>query len=285
MSPRRSHRPPVPPGLKLLTGGLALFTTVALATSLISWEPPLVEVPMEYPSPIFARTPIPLPEWPNLAPPPAPPSPPLIDITGLLRSGLERFDLPVPAALAPAPTPGHGPPPVLVPVGSDTNLALGRPVRSSTTFPLIGSLEIITNGNIGHGYDNLVEIGPDHAWIEIDLGAEYRVDGLHIFRFTDHTSAAYRATVIEIDTQPHPGIPPTGPDTASTAVVVHNSDDLNSIGLGTGNHRAYVEPHYGHYMRIKPVVGRYVRIHTHGNACDPLTRYREIKVYGAAVSR
>lgn len=269
------RRAPVPAGLKLLTTLLGLLTVLALGLSLLPPRPPLVEVPMEYPPPMFVTTPLPPLDWPNLEPLP---TDSWFQPRAWLNDLADRFDLPLPAALQ-RRHPAAGPPPVMVPAGSDVNIALGRPVRSLCGAPIIGSLDMITDGDFRPYCTNVVEIGPEHTWIEIDLGAEHVIHGLHIFRHSLRLTDAYRATVIEIDSTPMPD-GATVREGRRTGTILHNSDDLNALGFGRGRHLAYRETHHGRFFRVNGVRGRYVRIHSNGDNNDPLTRYHEVKVYG-----
>src|SRR5436190_22339775 len=58
-------------------------------------------------------------------------------------------------------------PPFLAPVGT-TNVAKGKPVKSSVTDPTIGELEMITDGDKVGTDGSYVELGPGVQWVVIE---------------------------------------------------------------------------------------------------------------------
>ena len=64
--------------------------------------------------------------------------------------------------------------PFLAPKGTK-NVALKRPVTASDMEPVIGTLDLITNGSKEAVEDAYVELGPNVQWVQIDLGAQYNI--------------------------------------------------------------------------------------------------------------
>ena len=64
--------------------------------------------------------------------------------------------------------------PFLAPKGAK-NVALKRPVTASDMEPVIGTLDLITNGSKEAVEDAYVELGPNVQWVQIDLGAQYNI--------------------------------------------------------------------------------------------------------------
>ena len=52
-----------------------------------------------------------------------------------------------------------------------TNLALKKKVTSSDMAPIIGELELVTDGDKEGADGSFVELGPGKQWVQIDLGA------------------------------------------------------------------------------------------------------------------
>ena len=61
------------------------------------------------------------------------------------------------------------PPPVMVPAGTKL-LSRGTPVTSSDKNILIGTLDLVTNGDKEALQWKRVELGPGVQWVQIDLG-------------------------------------------------------------------------------------------------------------------
>ena len=60
--------------------------------------------------------------------------------------------------------------PFMVPVGTKL-LSLKKPVKSSDTQPVIGELEMVTDGEKEGGDGYFIELGPGKQWVQIDLGS------------------------------------------------------------------------------------------------------------------
>ncbi len=65
-------------------------------------------------------------------------------------------------------------PPFLAPIGT-TNIALGKPVTSSDDEPIIGEIEMITDGDKEAADGSYVELGPLQQHVTIDLSAIHEI--------------------------------------------------------------------------------------------------------------
>lgn len=169
-----------------------------------------------------------------------------------------------------------------LPAGATQNVALGKPVTSSDRFPIIGELELITDGDTGGGDGSYVELGPDLQWVQIDLEQEHDIYAIHVWHY--HKNAlAYIDVIVQISTEEE--FQNEDGTSADHVVTVFNSDHDGSSGLGlpAGTDPAYVETNHGRVMMVDGVRGRFVRLYSNGNTNDPLNHYVEVMVYGKPV--
>lgn len=120
---------------------------------------------IELPKPLFAGTPKPVGDIPNLEAPLTEP-----------RKAL------------------------LVPKGTKL-LSHGQSVSSSDDWPIIGDLEFITDGDKEGEEGYYVELGPDLQWAQIDLGEESVIQAIVVWHF--HAEArVYHDVIVEISNDP-----------------------------------------------------------------------------------
>ncbi|MCX6967472.1 MAG: discoidin domain-containing protein [Verrucomicrobia bacterium] len=159
----------------------------------------------------------------------------------------------------------------MVPAGT-VNLALKKPVTSSDSEPLLGSLDLITDGDKAADEGCFVELGPNKQWVQIDLGAKSDIYALWVWHF--HSQArAYKDVIVQVSDDA---------DFIDGVETVFNNDDDNSSGMGVGKDFAYIETNEGHLIPAKEggVRGRYVRLYSAGNTTNALNHYIEVEVYG-----
>lgn len=163
-------------------------------------------------------------------------------------------------------------PPFLAPVGTQ-NVALGKPVSSTDEEPIIGEIELITDGDKEAIDGSFVELGPFLQHVTIDLEDEYEIYAIAVWHYHQQPRA-YLDVVVQV-----------AQDRDFTAGVktVFNNDRDNSTGLGVGKDIHYVETHYGKLIDAKAVQGRYVRLYSNGNSSDGQNHYIEVEVYGRPV--
>jgi hypothetical protein len=159
--------------------------------------------------------------------------------------------------------------PFYVPKGTSL-LSLNKPVTSSDSLPVIGELEMITDGEKSGGDGYFVELGPAPQWVQIDLGAPHPLHAILVWHY--HSQArVYRDVVVQVsdDSAFKKGV-----------TTVFNSDHDNSSKLGAGPDKEYIEVAEGRLIDPKGVKGRYVRLYSNGNTTNDLNHYVEVEVYG-----
>lgn len=192
-----------------------------------------VPLEIELPKPLFVGTPVPV-QLPNLEKP---------------RAG-KRPDL-------------------MVPAGTEL-LSRDKPVTSSDTFPIIGEIEFVTDGDKEGVDGTFVELGPRLQWVQIDLEQPAAIAAIVVWHF--HAQArVYHDVIVQV-----------ADDEAFTQNVrtLYNNDHDNSAGLGAGKDLAYVETNEGRLIEGKGEVARYVRLYSNGNTTDELNHYVEVEVFG-----
>lgn len=159
--------------------------------------------------------------------------------------------------------------PFYVPAG--TKLVSGkRPVRSSDQNPVIGELDMITDGEKSGADGYFVELGPGRQWIQIDLGASYALHAILAWHY--HAQArVYRDVIVQVSDDR---------DFNKNVTTVFNNDHDNSARLGAGPDKEYIEVAEGRLFDPKGARGRFVRMYSSGNTANDLNHYVEVEVYG-----
>ena len=152
------------------------------------------------------------------------------------------------------------------------NVALGKPVDSTDELPVIGDLEMITDGDKEAADDSYVELGPFKQHVTIDLGSEHNIYAIVVWHFHKNP-IVYFDVVVQISSEPNFVKPNT----------VFNNDIDNSLKFGVGKNMHYVETSEGKHIDDKGSRGRYVRLYSQGNTQNDLNHYIEVEVYGKAV--
>jgi len=163
---------------------------------------------------------------------------------------------------------GRARPPFLAPVGT-VNLALGKPVDSSDKEPIIGEMEMVTDGDKEGGDGSFVELAFGKQWVQVDLKQKARIYAIVVWHY--HAQArAYRDVIVKIADDPD----------FITSKTVFNNDHDNSAGMGIGSHKGYVETSEGKLIDCKGVEGRYVRLWSQDSTAGEGNHYIEVAVYG-----
>ena len=159
--------------------------------------------------------------------------------------------------------------PFYVPKGTRL-LSLNKPVTSSDDFPVIGELDMITDGEKSGGDGYFVELGPAPQWVQIDLGASHPLYAILVWHY--HTQArVYRDVVVQVSDDPA---------FKKGVTTVFNNDHDNSSKLGAGKDKEYIEVAEGRLFDPEGAKGRYVRLYSNGNTTNDLNHYVEVEVYG-----
>lgn len=158
---------------------------------------------------------------------------------------------------------------LMVPAGT-VNLAEGKEVTSSDSFPIIGDLPFVTDGDKDGSDGCYVELGPELQWVQIDLGASHDIYAIALWHFHSQ-SRVYYDVVIQVSDDP---------EFKTGVKTVFNNDHDNSAGLGGGKDREYVETNKGRLIEAKDIKGRYVRLYSNGSTSTDMNHYIEVEVYG-----
>lgn len=210
--------------------------TLLLAAGVSAGDADLKPIPLELPEPMFVGTPQNL-NVPNLEKP----------------LGKARPDF-------------------LAPAGTE-NVAFEKPVASTDDFPIIGEIEMITDGDKEAGDGSYVELGPFVQRVTIDLEAEYAIYAVVIWHF--HKQARiYFDVIVQVSNDP---------EFKEGVTTIFNNDHDNTSKLGRGNDMNYVETAEGKLIDAKGVEARYVRCCSRGNSNNDLNHYIEVEAYGKPV--
>ncbi|MDZ7724907.1 MAG: hypothetical protein U5R06_19385 [candidate division KSB1 bacterium] len=159
--------------------------------------------------------------------------------------------------------------PFLAPKGTE-NVALGKPVTSTDDFPIIGEIDMITDGDKEAADGYYVELGPFEQHVTVDLEDVYTLYAVVLWHFHKQPRV-YFDVIIQTATDA---------DFTENVNILFNNDIDNSIGLGTGEDKHYVETSEGKLVDAKGVKARYVRFYSNGNNNNDLNHYIEAAVYG-----
>jgi hypothetical protein len=219
-----------PSGKKWKQAGILLL---AIAGILPSFSQNLQPVHIKLPKPMFVGTP-----------------------QNICAYGLEKpLGKPRPLFLAPAGT---------------RNLALGKPVTSSDSEPVIGDLAMVTDGDKEAPDGSFVELGPFRQHVTIDLLKPAVIYAVVVWHYHKQP-AVYNDVVVQ-----------TADDAAFQKNVrtLFNNDHDNSSKLGAGKDKNYVETAEGKLIDAGGVTGRFVRLTSNGNSSSDVNHYIEVDVYG-----
>ena len=172
----------------------------------------------------------------------------------------------VPRLAKPRPGPR---PPFLAPPGT-TNVARGKPVTSSDPNPVVGSLDMITDGDKEAADGSFVELGPFSQHVAIDLQERCEIFAIVVWHYHQQPRV-YFDVVVQVSNDPR---------FRRGVGTVFNNDIDNSAGLGQGRDLHYTETNEGKLIDTKGMQGRYVRLHSRGNTSDEQNHYIEVEVYG-----
>ena len=159
-------------------------------------------------------------------------------------------------------------PTFLVPEGT-VLLSKGKPVTSSDENPIIGTLDLVTDGEKEAGEGYYVELMDGLQWVQIDLGESAAIHAIAVWHFHSQRRA-YHDVIVQISDDPE----------FKTSTTVFNNDYDDSAQMGKGSDRPYVESRYGIIIDGKGAKGRFVRLYSQGNTSNDMNHYIEVEVYG-----
>ena len=204
------------------------LTVAVLLAATAAFAEDKVPLKTDLPKPLFVGTPVPIKDVPNLEP----------------EQKAKRPDF-------------------LIPTGA-VNLAKGKKVTSSDNEPVVGTLDLITDGDKEGDEGSWVELGPGKQWVQIDLEKEAEISAVLVWHFHSQ-KRVYRDVVVQISNDPK------------------FEKDVNTIfdnTPGTGKDLAYVETYEGKLIDAKGAKGRYVRLYSRTNTTNKLNHYIEVEVWG-----
>ncbi|MFC1780659.1 hypothetical protein ACFLZ8_00155 [Planctomycetota bacterium] len=163
-------------------------------------------------------------------------------------------------------------PPFLAPAGT-TNVALGKSVKSSDKFIIIGDIDYVTDGNKDTTDGNPVQLAPGVQNVTIDLGQMCDIYAVVIWHLHNQEHIFFDVVV------------QTSKDDffVENVQTLFNNDIDNSAGQGLGEDKHYIETNKGQLIDAKGVTGRYVRLYSNGYALGSSNYYCEVEVYGKPV--
>ena len=192
-----------------------------------------IKLEIELPKALFTGTPVPV-NVPNVEPP---------------RKG-KRPDFMVPAGLA--------------------NVARGKTVTASDSAPIIGELELLTDGDKEGSDGSYVEFGPGTQWAQVDLGSAQEIFAIVLWHY--HAQGrVYHDVIVQVSEDA---------SFITGVTTLYNNDTDNSSGRGIGKDFSYVETNEGRLIDARGVKARYIRGYSRGNTSNDLNHYVEVEVYG-----
>ena len=160
-------------------------------------------------------------------------------------------------------------PEIMVPAGT-VNLSQDKPVTGSDPLPVIGELELITDGDKAGSDGTYVEFGPGLQWVQIDLESPAKIAAIVVWHF--HSQArAYHDVIVQVSDDP---------EFKKDVKTIFNNDDNNTAGMGAASDPGYSVTFEGRLIEANGATGRYVRLYSNGNTSDELNHYVEVEVYG-----
>lgn len=170
---------------------------------------------------------------------------------------------------------GHARPPFMAPEGT-VLLSRGKPVSASDEEPIIGEIEMITDGDKEAADGSYVELGPFVQHVTIDLEKQCELYAIVVWHYHKQPRV-YFDVVVQVSNDK---------DFITDAKTVFNNDIDNSAGLGIGKDMHYTETNEGKLIDLLSQgspKARYVRLYSNGNTSNDLNHYIEVEVYGKPV--
>ncbi|HOV76462.1 MAG TPA: hypothetical protein PLS24_00420 [Sedimentisphaerales bacterium] len=170
---------------------------------------------------------------------------------------------------------GHARPPFMAPEGT-VLLSRGKPVSASDEEPIIGEIEMITDGDKEAADGSYVELGPFVQHVTIDLEKQCELYAIVVWHYHKQPRV-YFDVVVQVSNDK---------DFITDVKTVFNNDIDNSAGLGIGKDMHYTETNEGKLIDLLSQgspKARYVRLYSNGNTSNDLNHYIEVEVYGKPV--
>jgi len=153
-------------------------------------------------------------------------------------------------------------PEFLVPAGT-VNLAKGKKVTASDSDPVVGTLDLVTDGDKTGDEGSWVELGKGKQWVQIDLEKDAAISAVAVWHFHSQ-ERVYRDVVVQVSDDP---------TFAKDVTTIYDNS-------ASGKDRPYIETNLGKLIDAKGVKGRYVRLSSNGNTATKMNHYIEVEVFG-----
>lgn len=157
-------------------------------------------------------------------------------------------------------------PDFMVPVGT-VNLAKGKKVTASDTDPVVGTLDLVTDGDKEGDEGSWVELAPGKQWVQIDLEKDANIYAVLVWHFHSQ-ERVYHDVVVQVSDDP---------DFVKDVKTIYDNS-------AAGTDRPYIETYQGKLIDAKGVKGRYVRLYSNGNTTNKMNHYIEVEVWGKPVA-
>lgn len=159
------------------------------------------------------------------------------------------------------------------------NVAKGKEISGSDEEPIIGEMELITDGDKEGGDGSFVEFGPGRQYVQIDLEQKCEIFAVVLWHYHSEPRVYQDLIVRTAD----------DPDFIMNVQDLFNNDHDNSSGLGVGKiDKEFIETNDGYLVdgklktgknKGKQAVSQYVRLYTNGNTSNELNHYIEVEVW------
>jgi hypothetical protein len=150
------------------------------------------------------------------------------------------------------------------------NVAKDKTTTGSDMEPIIGEMELVTDGDKEGSDGSFTEYGPGQQHVQIDLEDTYTIHAILVWHY--HSEArVYRDVVVQLADDP---------DFIMNVRTIYNNDHDNSAGLGIGKEYEYIETYEGRLMPVKNEKARYIRLYSNGSTSSEMNHYIEVEVFG-----
>lgn len=164
--------------------------------------------------------------------------------------------------------------PFMAPKGC-VNLAKGKEIAASDSEPVIGEVDMVTDGDKEGSDGSFVEFGPGLQHVTIDLGQMSEIYAIVVWHFHSQ-GRVYRDVVVKTAEDA---------DFIKGVQTVYNNDHDNSAGLGVGQNKEYIETFEGRLIDAKGAKGQFVRLYSKGNTTNDMNHYIEVEVWGKPLAK
>lgn len=149
-------------------------------------------------------------------------------------------------------------------------ISQNMPVTSSEMDPIMGSLDMVVDGDKEATEGSVVELGPFEQWVQIDLEDEREIYAVLLWHY-HKTPRVYFDVVVQVSNDE---------EFITGVTTLFNNDIDNSLGKGVGTDMHYIDKAEGKLVDGKGIKGRYVRLYSQGNNQNDYSHVIEVEVFG-----